>query len=109
MCNYTQSSDWFGLVLWHISGATTPVQSGPGSNDKEGLLCIRQNSIYRTLIGEGVTTLGCILLPQLTGVDDFGIRQPTKEIVLMYVYIRQKRNFDLKKDIMNLFADISKS
>ena len=36
------SSIW--LIDRTLSGATTPGQNGPGSNDNEGVLCIPQNS-----------------------------------------------------------------
>ena len=32
-----------------LSGATTPSQCGPGSNDNEGLICIPQNSVLLAL------------------------------------------------------------
>ena len=67
-----------------LSGATTPGQSGPGSNGNEGVLCIPQSSsiagtspsdlfsvISETLVRWGLTPLQrcsqCILQPQLTG------------------------------------------
>ena len=67
-----------------LSGDTTPVQSGPGSDDNEGVTCIPQNSrITGTslsiclvsylghLLYGGLTPLRrcnqCILQPQLTG------------------------------------------
>ena len=59
-----------------LSGATIPGQSGPGSNDNEGVLCIPQSSCktghnQHIHWGRGLTPLQrcsrCILQPQPTG------------------------------------------
>ena len=66
-----------------LSGATTPGQSGPGSDDNKGVLCIPQSSSitgtspsdylvsYLGHLLEGYTSLQrcirCILQPQSTG------------------------------------------
>ena len=38
------SNSYFLPIDWNLSGATTLGQSGPWSNDNEGVLCIAQSS-----------------------------------------------------------------
>ena len=42
--NISMQLVWFNPYIGPLSGATTPGQSGPGSNVNEGMLCIPQSS-----------------------------------------------------------------
>ena len=55
------SNSSIGQIDRALSGATTPRQSGPGSDDNKGVFCISQSSrirwfnvVSRTLVWKGV-------------------------------------------------------
>ena len=50
----SKSSIW--LIDRSLSGATTPGQSGPGSNSNEGILCISESSSFT-----GATQSDCLV------------------------------------------------
>ena len=62
-----------------LSVATTPGQSGPGSNDKEGVVCIPQNSIitirlFRVIIVDGLPLCGKLSMYS-TNLADWAISE----------------------------------
>ena len=69
------------ISIWPIdrglSGATTPGQSGPGSNGNEGVLCIPQNSSIT-----GTSPSDCLV--SYIQNTSFGVSYPSAEKQSMY-------------------------